>query len=142
MTDLARDAAAAGLQIEWEDADGNRHTVADDTLRAILATLDTRTDGIAFVTADVGKPVAIAATPGHATLILEDGTRAAVTIAADGTIPAIATPGYHRLEVGDAAITLAVAPPRCVAPPPGHSWGPAVQIPALRGGTAPAGRPY
>ena len=104
MTDLARDAAAAGLQIEWQDADGNRHTVADDTLRAILDTLDTRTGGIAFVTADTGSPVATAATPGHATLILEDGTRTAVTIAADGTIPAIATPGHHRLEIGRAHV--------------------------------------
>jgi 4-alpha-glucanotransferase len=134
MTNLAEDAAAAGLQIEWEDADGQQHRVADDTIRAILDTLDTRTDGIPFVTADVGKPVAIAARPGLATLVLDDGTRTTVTIAADGTIPPIATSGYHRLETDHGAITLAVAPERCVSPPPGHSWGPAVQIPALRGG--------
>ncbi len=133
MTNLAEDAAAAGLQIEWEDADGQQHRVADDTIRAILDTLDTRTDGIPFVTADVGKPVAIAARSGLATLILDDGTRATVTIAADGTIPPIATPGYHRLETDNGAITVAVAPDRCVPPPHGHSWGPAVQIPALRG---------
>lgn len=136
MSILAEQAAAAGLQIEWEDADGRQHRVADDTIRAILATLDTRLDGIRFVTADVGKPIATTAGSGAATLILEDGSRRAVTVAADGTIPAIATPGYHRLEADGEAITLAVAPDRCVAPPPGHSWGPAVQIPALLGATA------
>ena len=128
MTTLAKQAEAAGLQIEWEDADGNQHTVADDTIRAILDTLDTGTDGIAFVTADIGTPIATPAKPGPATLILEDGSRATVTIAANGTIPAIDTPGYHRLETDGRAITLAVAPMRCVAPPPGHSWGPAVML--------------
>jgi 4-alpha-glucanotransferase len=135
MTDIASQAAAAGLQIEWEDADGRRHTVTDATLRAILDTLDTGTDGIAFVTADVGQTIATAARSGPATLILEDGSRMAVTIAANGTIPPIVQPGYHRLETDAGPVTLAVAPPRCVAPPPGHSWGPAVQIPALRGDT-------
>ncbi|MET0238720.1 MAG: 4-alpha-glucanotransferase, partial [Sphingobium sp.] len=50
-----------------------------------------------------------------------------------------AEPGYHRLDTAGGVVTLAIAPPRCIAPPPGHSWGPAVQIPALRG-TRPA--PY
>ncbi len=136
MSDLARDAAAAGLQPEWEDADGRRHRVGDDVLRAILATLDTRTTGAPFVTADLGRPIATQARPGAATLILDDGTRRDLHIAADGTIPAIERPGYHRLDTADAAITLAVAPLRCVAPPPGHGWGAAVQIPALRGSRA------
>ena len=70
MSILAEQAAAAGLQIEWEDADGRQHRVADDTIRAILATLDTRLDGIRFVTADVGKPIATTAGSGAATLIL------------------------------------------------------------------------
>ena len=136
MTDLAQQAAAAGLQIIWEDADGRQHRVADQTIRAILDTLDTSTDGVAFVTADRGTPVATGAPPGNATLIVEDGTRRSVTIAADGTIPAITEPGYHTLDTHAGPITLAIAPPRCVAPPPGHSWGPAVQVPALRGSVA------
>ncbi|MGP7795471.1 4-alpha-glucanotransferase [Sphingomonas sp. CLY1604] len=135
MSDLARDAAAAGLQAEWEDADGKRHRVADAVLRAILDTLDTRTGGQAFVTADVGMAIPTGAAAGAAELVLEDGTRRAVTIAADGSIPAIAMPGYHRLDTGGATIALAIAPARCVAPPAGHCWGPAVQIPALRGAT-------
>ena len=133
MNALAREAVAAGLQAEWEDADGRQHRVTEDVLRAILDTLDTRTTGTAFVTADTGHPIATQAEGGAATLTLEDGTRCAVHIAADGTIPAIDQPGYHRLDTANVAITLAVAPLRCVAPPSGHGWGAAVQIPALRG---------
>jgi 4-alpha-glucanotransferase len=136
MTDLATEAAAVGVQAEWEDADGVHHRVTDDVLRAILSTLDTRTDGTPFVTADVGRRIAIQARPGRAEIVLEDGTRRPVTIGADGTVPAIDQPGYHRMEAGNIAITLAVAPRRCVPPPPGRSWGPAVQIPALRGDRA------
>lgn len=139
MRDLFSDAAAAGLQAEWEDADGERHRVADAVLRAILDTLDTRTDGQAFVTADVGTAIQTGVPAGKAELVLEDGTRRTVTIAADGSVPAIDTPGYHRLEASDTTVTLAIAPVRCVAPPAGHCWGPAVQIPALRGTTP---RPY
>ena len=133
MTDLVTEAAAAGLQVEWEDADGRQHRVDDAVLRAILDTLDTSVGGVPFVTGDTGRPIATSAEPGAARLILEDGSTRAVTIATDGTIPAIAEPGYHRLDTATGAITLAIAPPRCVAPPPGHGWGPAVQIPALRG---------
>jgi 4-alpha-glucanotransferase len=133
VSDLATEAAAAGLQAEWEDADGRQHRVDDAVLRAILATLDTRVDGVPFVTGDTGRPIATSTKPGTVQLVLEDGTTRAVTIAADGTIPAIAEPGYHRLDTATGPVTLAIAPPRCVAPPPGHSWGPAVQIPALRG---------
>ena len=133
MSDLAREAEAAGLQPEWEDADGQRHRVADAVLSAILDTLDTRVDGASFVTADVGATIATGATAGAAELVLEDGTRRTVTIAADGLIPAVHVAGYHRLETRGGAIALAIAPVRCVAPPTGPCWGPAVQIPSLRG---------
>ncbi|MCU6453724.1 4-alpha-glucanotransferase [Sphingomonas sp. A2-49] len=136
---IAAEAAAVGLQVEWEDADGLPHRVSDAVLRAILDTLDTRTGGEAFVTADAGRRIAVAARPGSADLVLEDGTRRPAAIADDGTIAGIDIPGYHRLDTVDGAVTLAVAPLRCMAPPPGRCWGPAVQIPALRG---PAPAPF
>ncbi len=137
MSDLAARAKAAGIAVQWEDATGRQRTVADDTLRAILDRLDRSTDGeTTFVTADVGMPIVTTAAPGAATLALEHGPQRIVQVAADGTIPPIGEPGYHRLDTARGAITLAVAPRRCVPAPPGHSWGPAVQIPALRGSRA------
>ena len=134
MTTLADRAAAAGLQRVWEDADGQRHMVADDTLSAILDRLDTRASGTpTLVTADVGMPIPAHARPGPATLTLANGARRTVTVDADGSIAPVGEPGYHRLDTAAGTITLAVAPRRCPAPPPGHAWGPAVQIPALRG---------
>ncbi|MFG6281904.1 4-alpha-glucanotransferase [Sphingomonas sp. S6] len=134
MSDLATRAKAAGIAAQWEDATGRQRTVADDTLSAILDRLDRSTDGeTTFVTADVGMPIVTTAAPGAATLALENGPQRIVQVAADGTIPPINEPGYHRLDTARGAITLAVAPRRCVPAPPGHSWGPAVQIPALRG---------
>ncbi|MCP3734758.1 4-alpha-glucanotransferase [Sphingomonas sp. RP10(2022)] len=133
MTDLTTEAAAAGLQIEWEDAEGRPHRVDAAVLRAVLDTLDTRIDGVPFVTGDVGRPVAASAAAGPAQLILEDGTTRTIMIGPDGTIPPIAEAGYHRLDTAAGVIDLAIAPLRCVAPPPGHGWGPAVQVPALRG---------
>ena len=133
MSDLAHEAEAAGLQVAWEDADGRQHRVADTVVRAILDTLDTRTDGDAFVTGDIGTAIRTTSSPGAARLTIDGGETRDVVIAADGTIPAIDEPGYHRLETRDGLVTLAIAPRRCVAPPAGHGWGPAVQIPALRG---------
>ncbi|MEH3159303.1 MAG: 4-alpha-glucanotransferase [Sphingomonas taxi] len=133
MTDLATEAEAAGLQIDWQDADGRQHRVADSVLRAILDTLDTSTGGTPFVTADIGTTIAAGAPSGPAEWQLEDGSRRPVTVASDGTVPPLVETGYHRLETRGGPIDVAIAPPRCTAPPSGRSWGPAVQIPALRG---------
>ncbi|GAA0670492.1 4-alpha-glucanotransferase [Sphingomonas insulae] len=138
MTDLAKRAEDAGIHRDWEDADGRRHRVTDDVVRAILDTLDTQIEGARFITADAGLPIALPTRAGPATLTLEDGTERAVMVAANGTMPAIDCPGYYRLDIHGTSITLAVAPRRCVAPPPGHSWGAAIQIPALRGGRCSA----
>lgn len=134
MSDLATRAAAAGIAVDWEDATGRQHRVGDETLTAILDRLDDSTEGAgAFVTADAGMPIVTTAPPGPATLQLETGGSRIVQVAPDGSLPPIGEPGYHRLETGRGAITLAVAPRRCVPAPHGHAWGPAVQIPALRG---------
>jgi 4-alpha-glucanotransferase len=160
LTGLHELAEAAGLQIEWEDALGERHRVADASLVAILAALGFPADSdvaiadsmariardhaidCAFVSGVVDTPIALPAlcgTAGLATLILEDGTRREVELVAGGDgliVPPVDAIGYHRLIVGEREIALAFAPPRCfsVADAAGERriWGSSVQIASLR----------
>lgn len=147
-------AAAAGLQTKWQDAGGRSQTVADDALRVILAALElpgdteeqirtslhaarSERDAVrSFSSADVGQRIALGGVDGRAALRLESGERRDVMIV-DGYMPAIEEAGYHVLEAGERAVRLAIAPPRCVTigdrAPGRRLWGPAVQIPALRG---------
>jgi len=141
-------ATAAGLLPEWEGADGVRQTVAPDTLRAALVALDlpaaTAGDIVEsrqrldlagernFVTGDVGAP--IGRWPGKARLLLESGE--ARDVAADAVL-VVDEPGYHRLELADRIVTIAVAPRRApgIATLTGRAraWGLTTQLYALRG---------
>jgi 4-alpha-glucanotransferase len=151
-------AAAAGLQIDWQDALGAPQRVADDALGTILHALNLPADSAAaiaesharivaadaeaaFVSGDVGMPIRLPERfeTGPAELLLEDGSRQIVAVERIRdtlTVPAITTPGYHRLILRDREIRLAIAPPRCFgvddAAPGRRIWGPAVQIAALR----------
>lgn len=153
--------AAAGLSAEWEDAEGVAQTVERASLVAILDAMglpadDERwiADSLArvreeghsrYASGDVGRPVMLPAgiAAGPAALILEDGTRVAVSLAARGggvVLPPVDQPGYHRVETASGAIELTVAPPRCWPLPQGRHWGAAIQIPALQGAiTTPFG---
>lgn len=134
-------AAAAGLQLDWTDANGQAKRVADDALADVLAAMgvdspeqldaehqDARTG---FVSGEQHEPLALPG-GGRGLLHLASGG----TVAVDGTIPPVDEPGYHRLDLDDREITVAIAPPRCFtvadAAPGRCLWGPAVQIPALR----------
>ena len=139
-------AAAAGLQVDWTDAGGQAKRVSDEALADVLVALgyaaddDTSLDRLraeqahgaaAFVSGEQGQPIALPG-GGRGRLHLASGG----TIDVDGDLPPIDEPGYHRLDLGDRAMTVAVAPPRCFtvadAAPNRRIWGPAVQIPALR----------
>lgn len=124
MSDLHAAAAAAGLSRDWEDADGRAQRVDDTVLEAILACLDTNAPDTPFLTAEVGGVLPV---DGPATLVLEDGRTLRIE---DGRAPDAI--GYHHLEAGGRAWTLAIAPPCCPAPP-ARAWGVAVQLPSLRG---------
>lgn len=138
MSDLHVAAAAAGISRDWEDAEGRAQRVDDAVLEAILARLDLSAPAEPFLTAEAGVPIVLpAGLAGAATLMLEDGAEQPLAIDAQGRLPAIATIGYHQLEVAGRRFTLAVAPPRC-PPPPGRGWGSAVQIPSLRDGAPSA----
>jgi 4-alpha-glucanotransferase len=151
-------AKQAGLHVQWQDVHGTDHQIEPRTLQATLKALgfpaDTdqdRRDSTArieaedavldpLITADVDKPVKLRGAPGQFRLSLEDGTicEGMAKPVAKGFIrlPAISEPGYHRLEIGDAVVTLAVAPKqaRAVADATGgrKAWGLAVQVYGLR----------
>ena len=128
---LSERAAAAGLSRDWEDADGRPQRVADEVLEAILACLDTTAPEVPFLSADAGRAIELPdGVTGDAELLLDDGNRLALTIAADGTLPPVERVGYHRLRAGGRDYTLAIAPRRCALPKRG--WGVAVQVPSLR----------
>jgi|TARA_R100000935_G_scaffold54497_1_gene83435 4-alpha-glucanotransferase len=151
-------ATEAGVLIEWEDVHGAPRRTPPDTLRAVLAALglpaatadellDSREKLRAppppdFITVEVGSPFQPLGGPcgSTASLRLEDGGRLDLSLdpATGFTREGVETPGYHRLEVGDQTITVAVAPPRAFGledlAPGRRLWGLAVQLYGLRGG--------
>jgi 4-alpha-glucanotransferase len=156
LHDLAR---AVGLARHWRDVEGRRQAVSDETLATILAALGFPASNAAdiahgfekieaqchappaLIVTEVGLATALPASLAMAELIDEDGHGRALPIT-DFTLPPIEEPGYYRLILGNREIDLAVAPRRCHANPTMAArklWGPAIQIPALRG---PQARPF
>jgi 4-alpha-glucanotransferase len=134
--ELVRELAAkAGFAVDWTDQSGARQTVTPETLRPLLSALGFACDSEAaaraalkrldasgrttdpLVTATVRTPFAVDAKPGAAArLTREDGAAFDLTIGEGhdgrGQMRPILEPGYHRLAVGDAEFTVAVAPQR------------------------------
>ncbi|WP_294266128.1 4-alpha-glucanotransferase [uncultured Sphingomonas sp.] len=139
-------AEAAGVLIDWEDADGQPQRVSVESLRAVLSGLDLDcssagqcVDSLARLHAETAETCRVvdAGTPltgfeGPARLILESGS--VIDVQPGSPVQAI---GYHRLEHRGGEIELIVAPPRGAALDPGERlWGTAVQLYSLRGGGA------
>ncbi|GAB3378967.1 4-alpha-glucanotransferase [Azotobacter armeniacus] len=152
-------AAAAGVAIDWVDADGQPQKVPAEVLRRILAGLELPANSESqiedsltrlqqtgdelppLLTLERYQPLDLSAhfAPGRAfELTLEDGQRHAGRLDEQGRLPVIEQPGYHQLAIGERPITLAVAPPHCtgvdeldtrLSP---RLWGLAVQLYALR----------
>jgi 4-alpha-glucanotransferase len=154
---LAGLAEAAGIQTRWVDVHGTWHDVSPDTMRHVLrglglpadtpdemgeseAVLRRRASALpSLVTADQGEAVRLPTPPGRYRLVLESGEAREGEASADGggaVIAGVDQPGYHRLEIGAATATLAVAPPRCFtvldAAPGARPWALAAQLYALR----------
>ncbi|KUY71315.1 4-alpha-glucanotransferase [Burkholderia sp. RF4-BP95] len=161
IADLAR---SAGLEPDWIDAGGIARRVDDDALIALVDALGwpcgtpiERVDSAAaladahdatprVVTGDAGVPLTLprgVAPPGARFRIsLETGGHVdgRVTGAGEhGTLPPLALPGYHALDIGEQRIGLAIAPPRARpfdafddAPDAQRRWGIAAQIYSLR----------
>ncbi len=153
-------AEEAGVAPRWRDAFGKMHDVAPDTLRAVLMALELAAGSDAeiedsrrlvaeqnsgtslppLVTALAGQPTRLRGNAQRYRLTREDGTTAEgrLDAGADGTIvlPAVTELGYHRLELGDTEVTLAVSPGRGVGIREvvgrERAWGLAAQLYALR----------
>lgn len=153
MQQLHALADALGIARIWWDVAGLQQVVADDALATIAAALGYRADSDAaiagslaqveqerrrpprMIVTEVGRPTPLPVSLTGVELVAEDGTATPLAIE-NGTLPPVGAPGYYRLAVGGHELTLAVAPRSC------HSlkdfgdrrfWGPAIQIPALRG---------
>lgn len=166
-------AEAAGVVQDWVDANGDPKKVTPDSLRKILtalgfhcgtdnecreshaklAALQDEKNLPVMMTAQVGQPAVLPSRAGLAgqryRIELEDGGVLEGQLSNDAStpaLPAIDRHGYHRLIIGDASTTLAVAPPRCFGvadtmhhidgSKPGHTdarlWSLAVQLYSLR----------
>ncbi|AOJ08120.1 4-alpha-glucanotransferase [Burkholderia mayonis] len=141
--ELAARAARAGIEVDWIDALGVARRVPDETLAALVERVGGRAATAAppadaadsrggadharpappLVTADSARPIALpaAVAPRGGAFRIELEMGGVVDGNADApqkawiSLPGVAAPGYHRLEIGDAQIALAVAPSRCYA---------------------------
>ncbi|RQZ16617.1 4-alpha-glucanotransferase [Burkholderia sp. Bp9031] len=161
---IAELARAAGLEPDWIDAGGVARRVDDDALVALVDALgwpcgtpSERADSAAaltdardatprVVTGDAGMPLTLPrsiAPPGaRFRIALESGGHVDGRVAGagkHGTLPPLALPGYHTLDIGEQRIGLAIAPPRARPfdagrgmPEARRRWGIAAQLYSLR----------
>ncbi|WP_322085303.1 4-alpha-glucanotransferase [Burkholderia sp. BCC1999] len=152
-------AQAAGLETDWTDAGGVARRVDDEALAALVdalgwpcGTAAQRVDSAAaladenaapprIVTGDAGLPLplpaAIAPPGARFRITLEAGGHIDGRVDEHGTLPPLAMPGYHSLDVGDRRVGLTIAPPRTRpfdtrSADAGNRWGIAAQLYSLR----------
>jgi 4-alpha-glucanotransferase len=146
-------ARAAGIQTQWRDVAGVTQSVSDDSLTAVLAAIgypaatsrqiseshevleeESGHRALPLITAEVNRPFPMPGSPAPFQITLESG--GIIEGRARVLLPAIAEPGYHRLDAGDRQITIAVAPSHAYtladAGRGAKLWGLAAQIYALR----------
>ncbi|QTP60128.1 4-alpha-glucanotransferase [Billgrantia antri] len=158
---LRRLADAAGLIVEWEDSEGRLRRLGSASQRDLLARLGYPATSAGEISASLARlqppappqewPPLITAEQGATTslpsllppgtryrLVLENGEQRDGMLDERSELPGIDEPGYHRLQIAAAELSLAVAPPRCftladtgVSEPP-RLWGLAAQLYALR----------
>lgn len=148
-------ADAAGLLVDWVDVYGRRQTVAPATLRAVLEALDLpcasdaqcrqsqdRLGSLhrvpAMITATVGEPLAVDATPGTGYQLLDETGRVHQgTFDTQGRAAGVSAPGYYQLlqdGAGQRVLQVAVAPARCWSvgdacdDPAARAWGVGLQV--------------
>ncbi|XKD47359.1 hypothetical protein PA7077_01641 [Pseudomonas aeruginosa] len=147
---LAELAAAVGLQLDWQDANGRPQRVDPEVQRgllealgypaqspqqieqslAALARLREDSANLGLLVGECGQPLeqalGPAGTPGE--LVYEDGTRIALRLDAEGRLPAQARSGYAQLSLEQREWAVAMAPPSCpslasLAPGRSRRWG-------------------
>jgi len=158
---LAALAHAAGLAVDWTDADGRPQRVTPEVLRRVLDGLGLAADSEAqikeslaklneddprkhlppMLTVDAEQPLDLSRhfppdTPFQ--LGLADGGEISGQLDGTGRLPGFSCVGYQQLRIGDQQLTLAVAPPHChrLTEVTKHewprAWGLAVQLYSLR----------
>jgi 4-alpha-glucanotransferase len=154
-------ASAAGIAVDWTDADGKPQRVSPEVLRKVLDGLALPADSAEQVenslaelenrhaqaslppllTLDVGQPLELGCyfPPGTAYQLVDEDQRTQDGRLDDqGRVAALDRPGYVRLRMGEQDICLAVAPPRCpqiselTGKPNARTWGLGVQLYSLR----------
>jgi 4-alpha-glucanotransferase len=134
VRELAR---CAGVAVQWTDRFGKRHRVSLDTLRRILAALQLPCQTLydirhsrreldnatipQLITTTLGRAIDLPwrrpNAPSRARLIRDDGTAMDVPVHRTSRgirLQGVKAIGYQTLEIGQARLTLAVAPARCV----------------------------
>lgn len=158
---LAELTHAAGLSIDWIDADGNAQAVTPEAQRRLLEALghaaqspqqiqhslehlheQRRSAALGpLLTLEQHEKLSLARhfPAGSAFVLnLENGGRIEAHLDDEGRLPALDGCGYHQLLIGDRQVTLAVAPQACpsVAQLSGRShariWGLTAQLYSLR----------
>ncbi|GAB6968502.1 4-alpha-glucanotransferase [Komagataeibacter kakiaceti JCM 25156] len=140
----------AGLCLRWRDASGRMRAVSPESLRRLLAVVESSGGppgpGLpAMVVTMAGRPTPLCLPRGEQAttfrLTLENGDTQEGPLRqfrGQTALPALGVRGYHRLEIGGHATTLAVAPAAC---PPistlvdgegGRPWALGVQTYGLR----------
>ncbi|WP_346796136.1 4-alpha-glucanotransferase [Halomonas sp. Bachu 37] len=165
MKDKLRQLAeAAGLLLEWDNSDGEPCQLPERVQRTLLEILGFPADSDATIddslqrlkrlhepaspdqwppllTADRDTPITLPSSlpPGTVfSLLLEQGERIEGRLDSHGALPGVAEIGYHKLNIADTQLTLAVAPQKCFTPGDASGeksprlWGLAAQLYALR----------
>ncbi|MEZ0496477.1 4-alpha-glucanotransferase [Sphingomonas sp. IW22] len=147
MHDAATEALAqaAGILIDWEDADGVARRVSPESLRAVLSGLGLPCASVSqcreslaqaqMAAAETCRVVdagaAVEGLSGHARLHLEDGGARDLDLDA---APVVDVTGYHTLEHDGGTLDLIVTPASGVTPAAERRyWGLAVQLYSLAG---------
>ncbi|MHA3888056.1 4-alpha-glucanotransferase [Stutzerimonas degradans] len=151
-------ATAAGLSVDWTDADNRPQRVEPQVLREVLGCLGLAAHNDADIQASLdllaqqynhgGVPPLLTcdqhaalelgsyfAPASHYQLTSEDGEARDGQLDEQARLPAIGTPGYYQLSIAEHQLTVAVAPHACptvadIAGP--DAWGLTVQLYALR----------
>lgn len=119
----------AGIQTEYVDALGKRHTAPVETLRAIEEALRGKESR-----REPAQPTLVVTERSHvhtgpAEIVLEDGSSRTI----DRFLPRDVPAGYHQIKRrGSEAGRLIVAPPICYLPRSFRAWGWAIQLYSAR----------
>jgi 4-alpha-glucanotransferase len=136
---LQQRALAAGIEVSWTDAQGQRRTLSPDTIDALLQVLDPHPAPVHPTLRVVisGAPLEMAESPREA-FSLDTHRHVALPHDAQGRMHAPDRPGHYLLDVGSGEEHLAVVPARCfgvgdLAPRDNaRAWGVSAQVYGLR----------